>query len=346
MNSTKPILLLLLLLNTSLDLLSQNKFKPGQVWKDDKGRAIQAHGGCLLLHKGVYYWYGENKDMENYPIPNPYISNDSRVDVIGVSCYSSKDLYNWRYEGLALPANKTDSTHDLYYKGVLERPKVIYNEKTGKFVMWMHIDKQGYQYARAGVATSDFPTGPFKYINSVRPDGLMSRDMTLYKDDNGKAYLIFASGPGMNTLHISLLSADYIKPTGKFNDILENETREAPAIFKYKSKYYLISSGLTGWDANPASYAVGDSIMGKWKTVGNPWQGIGKDSSYNSQSTFVFPLNENKGHFIFMADRWSRHHLNDSRYIWVPIEFENNELKLHWKDEWDLKFFDGKKTSK
>jgi hypothetical protein len=137
-----------------------------------------------------------------------------------------------------------------------------------------------------------------------------------------------------------------MQPTGVFNNILEDETREAPAVFKFKNKYYLISSGLTGWDPNAASYAVSDSIMGKWTTKGNPWQGSGKDSSYNSQSTFVFPLNEKKGQFIFMADRWSRHHLKDSRYIWLPIVFENNELKLYWKNEWDLNTFDGNKGSK
>ena len=42
---------------------------------------------------------------------------------------------------------------------VIERPKVIYNDKTKKYVMWMHIDKRHYEYARAGVAVSDKVTG-------------------------------------------------------------------------------------------------------------------------------------------------------------------------------------------
>ena len=63
-----------------------------------------------------------------------------RTDVTGVSCYSSKDLLNWKFEGIVLPAVKDDEKHDLHPSKVLERPKVIYNEKTKKFVMWAHVE--------------------------------------------------------------------------------------------------------------------------------------------------------------------------------------------------------------
>ena len=74
----------------------------------------------------------------------------------------------------------------------MERPKVIHNDRTGKYVMWFHLELKGkgYKAARVGVAVSDSPTGPFRYLGSMRPNGNMSRDMTLFKDDNGDAYLI------------------------------------------------------------------------------------------------------------------------------------------------------------
>ena len=71
--------------------------KNGTCWTDDRGELIQAHGGMILEHEGVYYWYGEHKGAPNVP-------GTRRVDVIGVSCYSSRDLKSWHYEGLVLPA--------------------------------------------------------------------------------------------------------------------------------------------------------------------------------------------------------------------------------------------------
>ena len=58
--------------------------KNGEMWFDDQGNAIQAHGGMILEYQGIWYWYGENKGADNCP-------GTSRVDVIGVSCYSSKN---------------------------------------------------------------------------------------------------------------------------------------------------------------------------------------------------------------------------------------------------------------
>lgn len=107
--------------------------KNGTLWKDTDGNAIQAHGGMILEHEGTYYWYGEHKGAPNCP-------GTTRVDIIGVSCYSSSDLMQWKYEGLVIKADRTDPAHPLYYRNVCERPKVLYCKQTGKFVLWMHLD--------------------------------------------------------------------------------------------------------------------------------------------------------------------------------------------------------------
>jgi beta-xylosidase len=209
---------------------------------------------------------------------------------------------------------------------------------TKKFVMWMHIDSEDYSFARAGVATSSKPTGPYKYYFSMQPNNHMSRDMTLFKDDDGKAYHIYSSEDN-STLHISQLSDDYLTPSGKFIRIMENNYREAPAMFKSNGKYYLITSGCTGWDSNAANYAVADSIMGKWQIVGNPCIGDGSDKTFQSQSTFVLPIAGKKDSFIFMADRWNKTNLEDSRYIWLPIRIDNDKIIIKWMDAWNLNFF-------
>ncbi|MEI7736334.1 MAG: glycoside hydrolase family 43 protein, partial [Ferruginibacter sp.] len=255
---------LLFLLAFNLKTTAQVKIPPqpnATIWKDTKGNTINAHGGGLLLHNGTYYWFGEIKKGKNWLVPGQQWE-DYRVPAGGVSCYSSKDLMKWKYEGVALPSLIGQPNHDLDTSKVVERPKVIYNKSTKKFVMWMHVDANDYGYSQSGVAVSDKPQGPYKYLGSVKPNGQMSRDMTLYKDDDDKAYLIYSSESN-KTMHVCLLNDDYLSPTTTYTRITSAQNREAPAVFKYNKKYYLITSDCTGWSPNPATYAVADNLLGE-----------------------------------------------------------------------------------
>ena len=101
--------------------------KNGQCWLDDKGNLIQAHGGMITQFNGKWYWFGENKDADNVRVGEKQLA---RVDVVGVSCYTSDDLHTWHYEGLALSADKNaDPSSPLHPGRVMERPKVIYSQK-------------------------------------------------------------------------------------------------------------------------------------------------------------------------------------------------------------------------
>ncbi len=306
-------------------------FEPGKIWLDSDGQPIQAHGGGVLLHQGVYYWYGENKDAE---------TTNGRHDVIGVSCYASTDLYTWKNEGVVLPAVPGDLQHDLHPSKVVERPKVLWNAATGKFVLWAHIDSADYKYARAGVAVSDSPTGPFEYLGSVRPNDSMSRDMTLFQDDDGTAYLIYSSEDNATT-HITRLSDDYLAPTHEFARAFPGEFREAPAVWKHEGKYFLVSSYCTGWAPNPARWATADAMLGEWKLMGDPCLGSDQERAitFESQSTFVLPLMGQPGQFIFGADRWNSNDLRDSRYVWLPLTVQNGEVQIWWQEQWRWETF-------
>ena len=337
-------------------------FRPGEVWLDIDGRPIQAHGGGVLFDRGTYYWFGENKDADTH---SGFLR---RADVVGINCYSSTDLYNWKNEGLVLPAVPDDRDHDLYPGRVVERPKAIYNERTDTYVMWMHIDTSDYQCARTGVAVSESPTGPYEYLGSFRPNGADSRDMTVYKDEDGAAYLLHAS-EWNKTLYVARLSDDYLKPVGESARNLIGQEREAPAVFKHAGRYYLITSGCSGWAPNPAQCAVSDSVMGPWEPQGNPCVGSAEEvaTTFHSQSTFVLPMPRaqraaaSPGNrlqapiperqqrqpsgaadvaFILMLDRWNPSDLGDSRYVWLPIEFDGERLNVRWRDSWDLSVFD------
>ncbi len=340
-------------------------FVPGEVWRDTAGQPINAHGGGLLFHAGVYYWYGELKEGRTYVTKPNQSWGGTRVVAGGVSCYSSTNLHDWKNEGAALPSVPEDPDHDLHCDKVLERPKVIFNATTKKFVLWLHVDSADYKAARSGVAVSDTPTGPFKYLGSFRPNagvwpvnvseqdkqpadgkpaplvrdfegGQMARDMTLFQDDDGKAYHFYASEENA-TMHVSLLTDDYLKPAGKYARIFGGRLMEAPAVFKRAGKYYLFASGCTGWAPNAARSAVADNIFGPWTELGNPCRGADADKTFFCQSTFVLPVQGKKDTFIALFDRWKQWNLADSRYVWLPIEFEaDGKPAVKWQDRWTL----------
>jgi len=342
---------------------TRTEFIPGESWQDTEGHPINAHGGGILFHNGVYYWYGEVKSGHTV-LPDCNKSwGGTRVDVTGVSCYSSTNLYDWKNQGLALQAMPDSPESDLHPSKVLERPKVIYNRATKEFVMWMHIDSADYAAARAGVAVSSSPSGPFHYLGSFRPDagawpqnatdedrkpgpknplardfqiGQMARDLTVFVDDDGKAYLLYASEENA-TMHVSQLTDDYHHTTGKYSRIFIGRSVEAPAVFKRDGKYYFIGSGCTAWEPNAARMAVADSIFGPWHELNNPCVGDNADKTFRSQSTFVLPVQGRDDLFVFLADRWNQWDLPGSRYVWLPLEFApNGSASLHWHDRWQL----------
>lgn len=314
------LLVCLMTMGVAAQTTEVTKFTPGQLWPDNNGEHINAHGGGILYREGMYYWYGEKRGERQSQ---------------GVNVYSSKDLYNWQFENLALSPSD-DAGSDITWGCVMERPKVIYNQKTRKFVMWFHLELkgQGYAAARAAVAVSDTPTGPFTFVHSFRPNGNMSRDMTLFVDDDGSAYHIYASDENYD-LRLAKLADDFLTPTTT-DSLLFRKHREAPALFKYQGKYYLFTSACTGWKPNRAELHVADNLFGPWTSLGDPMRGPESEITFDAQSTFVLPVIGKPDAFIFMADRWIPGDLKDSRYIWLPVRLDGEIPYVQWEDEWSL----------
>ncbi len=250
--------------------------------------------------------------------------------------------------------------------------------------MWFHLEPkgQGYHGARVGVAVADQPTGPYRFVDSFRPNagvwplnilpearrplneseqtelarhhfnggpepdfpldlifrrdiegGQMSRDMTLFVDDDGSAYQIYASEENA-TLQISQLRPDFLAPLGKYIRIFPGGFNEAPAMFKCDGKYYLITSGCTGWEPNAARLFVADSILGSWTSLGNPCHGKDADKTFGCQSAFVL---SDGGCLICLFDRWNSENASDGRYVWLPVEITKGFPSISWHDQWSLK---------
>ena len=308
------------------------QFRPGEIWRDTDGKPIQAHGGGILYHEGVFYWYGEDKSL-------------GYNNKVGASCYSSRDLYQWKHEGTALPASAVPE--QFRDTGVLERPKVLYNARTRKFVLWAHLDVNGYSQSVAGVALSDSPTGPFVFVSAAHPIGDSTyRDMNLFLDEDRQAYALYSAEDNA-TIYIVRLNADFTGPEtppveGKtWSRAIVRQWREAPAPFKHNERYYLITSGTSGWAPNAAKVATADHILGPWTLGDNPCVGPDASTTFHSQSTYILPITgRNPGGFIYMGDRWEPNNLADSRYIWLPFQMKPDDtFEIAWRDAWDLSVF-------
>jgi len=166
----------------------------------------------------------------------------------------------------------------------------------------------------------------------------MARDMTLFVDDDKKAYHIYASEEN-STLHISQLTDDYLAPAGKYIRVFKQRWMEAPAICKRNGKYYLIMSGCTGWKPNAARSAVADSIMGPWKELENPCIGEGKYLTFGGQSTYILKVSGKKDAYIAMFDIWRPQNAIDGRYMWLPINFKEEGFEIKYHEKWDLSYF-------
>jgi hypothetical protein len=277
------------------------------------GSIVHAHGGGVLKDGSYYYWFGENRTSDNH--------------FYAVSVYRSTDLKNWEFRNNVL----TQSSASELASANIERPKVIYNASTGKYVMWMHKENgTDYGEARAAVATSSTIDGNYTYLGSFRPQGTyMSRDITLF-NDNGTGYMVSTADEN-NDLMIYRLTSDFTGIASVVGNFWNDAKREAPALFKRGSTYFMLTSAATGWSPNQAKYATASSISGPW----TGWTNVGDSTTYSSQPAYVLPITGTSGtSYLYMGDRWAgawSGPVNDSQYVWLPISFPSStSMSLSW----------------
>lgn len=298
-------------------------FRNGGFWTDVDGNRIEAHGGGFYFEDGTYYWIGEDKSHN---------SGNFR----GVNCYASRDLEHWEFRR-AIITRATAPALDASDR-IIERPKVIFNDGTQKYVMWLHWEGANYAEAEAGVFSSDTIDGDYVYHSSFRPNGNMSRDDTLFKDDDGTAYFISAANENAD-LVIYELTDDYLDIERQVITLWRSSWREAPAMFKHEGRYWLVTSGATGWDPNQARYASAPTVDGPWTDL----QNLGSNITYDTQPTYIIPFHGSETTtFIYAGDRWQDPDLGSSKYIWLPLELAENGLRLDFYDSWQLDLETGK----
>lgn len=338
----KKLFLCIAYLFSFLIINAQKKlnFVPGKVWLDNKSQPINAHGGNVLFHKNKYYWYGEHK-LEG--------KSEAQFADGGIHCYSSKNLINWKNEGIVLSVSFIDSTSDLSYGCILERPKVIYDKSQKLFIAYFKFYPKGTGYLNGyvGVAISKKPSGPFiykhKFLGANSPNG--SGDYAMFTESDNSIFHLTVRKPD-KIFVLGKLRADNLFPSENYQIAkgIERHT-EAPCVINHQGKYYLLGSGSKGWAPNKARSFVADSLNGMFTNLGNPCigrnphNGIGADTSFGGQLSYILKVEGKKDAYIAMFDIWKPEKANEGLYIWLPLFFENGRPVIKWMSNWNLSVF-------
>lgn len=308
-------LLFLFLLLTTTSLQAQwATITNGNMWRDHKGNDVQAHAAGFLKVKDTWYMIGEDR------------TNTWRPDV---NMYSSKDLVNWKFERKIIQNGV--SHPDLGGDRMIERPKLLYCAKTGKFVVWMHWEAGNYGASEAAVFYCDSVNGPYKFHWAGRPMGIKSRDCNVFVDDDGTAYFISTTEENQH-LGLFRLSDDYLSVVSH-TQLFAWQRREAPAIVRIDDTYYMISSACTGWDSNQAKLAKSKSLTSGWSGLSD----IGNANSFDTQAASILKIQGTEGTtYVYVGDRWQDPDLFESKTILFPIEFKNGSMTFNYTRQWDL----------
>lgn len=291
---------------------------------DDKGHIVSAHGANIIKDGGRYYLFGE-------------AHSDTSNTFVGFNCYSSADLYNWKFERVALPLQDSGR---LGPDRVGERAKVLKCKKTGEYVMLMHADDRKYMNPCVGYATATSVAGPYVFKGPLLFNGqpIHKWDMGSFADDDGAGYLLIHGG-------LMYKLSDDFHSIAKL--VVDNHWRgaEAPTVFKKNGVYYWIASDLTSWERNDNFYYTATALEGPWTSRGN-FAPAGT-LTWNSQSSFVLPIaGKTDTTFMFMGDRWSYpHQASAATYVWQPLKVSGTSISIPKYDAvWQIDTQSGKNT--
>jgi hypothetical protein len=349
-----------------------SSFRPGKVWYDTEGKRIQAHGGSIICADNKFWWYGENKEGITGNATGTRIKDWHH----GVRCYSSDDLYNWKDEGLIVPESD-DPNNPFYPENIMDRPHIIYNERTKKFVLWAKTSQKGCGFATAKFSICMGDTlRSLKFVKMTETAPHYAGDFDLFKVGD-KAYAIFEHPH--SEMIVRELNDDYTGFGEKWSTHLPLESppfvREAPAHFERGGRRFIITSGTTGYFPNPTiAYDITD-LHGEWKDLGLTCRNDKNRNSFRCQFSSVFKHPTIPDLYIAIGDRWltdttedlpdmesfffskysprgkkdvnwnniftfTDENTSEADYVWLPIMFdENGNPYIEWRRTWKLEEF-------
>ena len=267
----------------------------GGTMLDTDGNPIQAHGGGLFYENDTYYWFGENKE---------FTTGDKKVWTYGIKCYSSTDLWAWKYEGYLIPPDTEHRDSSLHPAKPIDRPHILHCKKTGKYVCWLKLSENDGYFV---VLTADTFLGPYKIVRDhMHPYGAKVGDFDLWQDADGNGYIFFEHDHnGIFAAHLSDYFLDVADAhTDLFAGLKPPYTREGVNHFVHHGKHYLLTSGMSGYIPNPSEVVVSDNPLGPYMMLGNPHRNDPSGASCNSQISAILQHPQNPEIYLTLADRW------------------------------------------
>ena len=288
----------------------------GSIWKDTEGNIVQAHAPGFIQVNDTWYMIGEDRTNQWNP---------------DVNMYSSKDLVHWKFERKIIENRVTHP--QLGVDRMIERPKLMYCEKTGKYVVWCHWEAGNYGASEAAVFVADQVNGEYRYHWSGRPLGVKSRDCNVFVDTDGTAYFISTIEENQH-LGLFKLSDDYLSAV-EYTELFKWKSREAPVIVKVNGVYHMLSSACSGWDPNQCQLAYSRSLTSGWSDLKN----VGNKISYDTQAAAVLTVAGKEGtSYIYVGDRWQDPALAESKTIMFPISFTDTSCKFGYSKNFEVNF--------
>ncbi|MET1754959.1 family 43 glycosylhydrolase [Novosphingobium sp. RD2P27] len=285
----------------------QQSIRPGELWLDTAGKPIQAHAGGLIAVGDDFYWYGENKE---------FTDGKQGIESWGIRFYRSRDLYNWEDLGALIAPDTSDPTSPLSPKVFPERPHILFNPRTRKFVCWIKIRGMGPKQFRT-VMTADRITGPWKLVHrELRPQGMPAGDFDLLVDEKSGNGFMYFERDHKDVVCIELTD-DWTDVTDRFSSHFPRKTpevREAIACFQREDRIYMTSSGMTGYFPNPSEVAVARDPHGPFELLGDLHPTDASRTSFASQISYIFKHPHKRDLYIALADRWFPDVVDDPRF--------------------------------
>ncbi|KAH6693489.1 glycosyl hydrolase family 43 protein [Plectosphaerella plurivora] len=308
---------------------------PGARWRDTDGEIIHAHAGGITRDEetGRFFWFGEYKTQE-------------QIEGGGVSVYSSDDLVTWENHGLALTPEEGHPF--ISPEMIIQRPKVVYSNKTGEYHMWWHADDSTYSLLLQGLATSPNITGPYTFVDATAPIGNWSQDFGMFTDRNdGRTYSLYSNGDRVEgrDVYLSVFNEE-ITEVESVTHRWDKYDLEAPTIIQTDKSYYAIMSHKTGYRPNNVVAFRADKLSGPWSQpfmIAPPYT-----RTFSSQSGFSLRIDgTKKTTYLYIGDQWDLNSIWEARYIWLPanIDDERGDLELEWHDVYDLDVETGEVTA-
>ncbi len=286
----------------------------GQSWIDTDGNIVQAHGAGFINVDGTWYMVGEDRSSTWNP---------------DVNMYSSTDLQHWKFERKIIKNGVT--TSELGSSRMIERPKIMYCAKTGKYVVWCHYESSDYSASEAAVFECDEVNGEYEYVWSGRPLDVKSRDCNVFVDNDGTAYFISTISENQH-LGLFKLSDDY-RSVESYTELFKWEAREAPAIVRHGDIYFMLFSACSGWSPNQQSYSWSKSLTSGWSSRSN----IGNSVAYDTQAAAILTITGTEGTtYLYVGDRWQDPTLYYSKTIIFPISFSGTSVDFSYKPSFEL----------